>query len=45
MTIGGVQRAFSTYESNLLYVLRFMVDKKIVGGECSARSGRQLYVV
>jgi hypothetical protein len=32
MMIGGQQRVFMTYESNLLYVLRFMVDKKIVGG-------------
>lgn len=32
MMIAGQERAFTTYESNLLYVLRFMVDKKIVGG-------------
>jgi DNA polymerase delta subunit 1 len=31
MEIGGVKRTCTTYESNLLYILRFMANKKAVG--------------
>lgn len=32
LTVSGQRLMFQTYESNLPYVLRFMVDKNIKGG-------------